>query len=49
MLGTFVNCRQWPWCNSVNKATSSFSNCQRQNKDHCALANCGRVEFLKLR
>jgi hypothetical protein len=33
----------------INKTPSSFSNCQRQNKDHCALANCGRVEFLKLR
>ncbi len=26
---------------------SSFFNCQRRNKDHCALINCGGVEFLK--
>jgi hypothetical protein len=27
---------------------SSFSNCQRQKKDHYALANCGGVELLNL-
>jgi hypothetical protein len=37
--------------NGVNKThlISSFFNCQRRNKDNCALFNCGGVEFLKLR
>jgi hypothetical protein len=31
-----------------NASISSFFNCQRQNKDHCALVNYGEVEFLSL-
>jgi hypothetical protein len=37
--------------NGVNKTPQFlfFFNCQRRNKDHSALVNCGGVEFLKLR
>ncbi len=49
---TFVNCAKtvlptlpMAQCCYRNASIFSFSNCQRQNKDHCTLANCGWVEF----
>ena len=56
MLCIFVNLQRlshqhWPWRNGVNNnaSISSFSNSQRRNKHHCELANCGRIEFPKLK
>jgi hypothetical protein len=42
MLYIFVNCARV-------RLNFFFFNCQRRNKDHCALVNCRGVEFLKLK
>jgi hypothetical protein len=38
------------WCNGVNKTFHFFIfQLPKENKDHGALAKCGRVKFPKLR
>jgi hypothetical protein len=46
LMGMTMSMAQW--CEQ-NASISSFSNCQRRNKDHCALAYCGGVVYPKLR
>jgi hypothetical protein len=46
MLRAFVNCTMV--LTNVDVSISSFSYCQRWNKDHRARVNCGGVVFPKL-